>query len=56
MPCEQTREEDMRRRQVELERSTVWAVARNEAAAREPLDLPYSPTSPGTGLYLCDVI
>ena len=37
------------RRQVELERLT----ARDEAAAREPLDLPYSPTSPGTGACTC---
>ena len=36
----------MRRRQIELERSTAWAYARNEAAAMEPLDLPYNPTPP----------
>ena len=44
--CPDARAEDMRRCQVELERSTAWAIARNEAAAREPLNLPYSPTSP----------
>ena len=46
----QAREEDMRRRQVELERSTAWATARNEATF---LDMPYSPTSPGTGACNC---
>ena len=49
----QAREEDMRRRQVEQECSIAWAIARNEAAAREPLDLPSSPTSPGTGACTC---
>ena len=49
----QAREEDMRRRQVELERSTAWAIARNEAAARETVDLTYSPTSPGAGACTC---
>ena len=49
----QAREEDMRRRQVELERLTAWAIARNEAAARETLDLTYSPTSPETGASTC---
>ena len=38
--------ENMRRCQIELEHSTAWVLARNDAAAREPLDLPYSPTSP----------
>ena len=49
----QAREEVMRRRQVELERSTAWAIARNEAAARETVDLTYSPTSPGAGACTC---
>ena len=43
----------MRRRQVELERSTAWSIARNEAAARETMDLTYSPTSPGDGACTC---
>ena len=38
--------EDMGRHQVKLERATAWAIARNEAAARGPLNLPHSPTSP----------
>ena len=42
----EARAEDMRRRQIELDRSTAWALARNEAAARDPLDLPYSLTPP----------
>ena len=37
--------EDTRRRQMELERSTAWALVRNEAAAREALDLSYIPKS-----------
>ena len=45
----QARAEDMMRHQVELERSTARAIARNEAAARGPLHLPYSPTSPDMG-------
>ena len=49
----QAREEDMRRRQVELERSTAWVIARNEAATRETVDLTYSPTSPGAGACTC---
>ena len=41
----EARTEDMTgRRQIELNRSTASALAGNEAAAREPLDLPYSPT------------
>ena len=47
------RAEDMRRRQVELERSTAWAIARNEEAARVPLNLPYSSTSPEVVGYRC---
>ena len=43
----------MRHRQVEMERSTFWAIARNEAAARETLDLTYSPTFPGAGACTC---
>ena len=45
----QAREEDMWRRQVELDRMTAWDIARNEAAARETVDLTYSPISPGAG-------
>ena len=33
----------MRRR---IESSTAWSIARNEAPARGPLNLPYSPISP----------
>ena len=51
----QAREEDMRRRQVELESSTAWAIARNEAAARKTMNLTYSPTSPGAGACTCDM-
>ena len=51
----EVRAEDMRRRQVELERSTAWAIARNEAAARGPLNLPYIPTSPDVGGCTCVV-
>ena len=36
----EARAEDMRRRQVVLEHSTSWALARNEAARRLPLDFP----------------
>ena len=49
----QAREEDMRRRQVELERSTAWAIARKEASVRVRVDLTCSPTSPGTGSCTC---
>ena len=49
----EAREEDMKRRQVELERSTAWAIARNEAAACETVDLTYSHTSPGAGACTC---
>ena len=49
----QARAEDIRRRQVDLERSTASAIARNEAAARGSLNLPYSPTFPGTGACTC---
>ena len=31
---------------MELQRSTAWAIARNEALARVPLNLPYSTSSP----------
>ena len=48
----QARAED-KGRQLELERSTAWAIARGEAAAREPLDLPYSRTSPESGGCTC---
>ena len=47
------RAEDMRRRQAEVEHSTAWALARNEAARRLSLDLPYSPTSPDVDDYKC---
>ena len=38
---------------MELERSNAWTIARNEAGSRAPLDLPYSPTSPGAGACTC---
>ena len=47
------RAEDMRRRQVERERSTAWVIARNEAAARGPFNLPCSPTSPHVKVCMC---
>ena len=50
----QAREEDMRRRQMELDRSTAWAIARNQDAARDTADLAYSPTSPGAGACIRD--
>ena len=37
--------ENMRCRQIEQEHSTAWALAKNEAAARGPLNLPYNPAS-----------
>ena len=48
----QARADDMTRHQVELERSTAWAIARNKVVARGPLNLPY-PTSPDTGGCTC---
>ena len=41
-----SRTDDMRRREVELARSTAWALARNEAAELDSNGYPYSPTSP----------
>ena len=40
------RAEDMRRRLIALERSRAWAIARNKAAVRGPLNLPFNPASP----------
>ena len=51
----EARAEDMRRRQVELDRSTAWAIPRNEAAARGLLNLPYSPISPEVRGCICMV-
>ena len=45
----ENRAEDMRRRYLEVARSTSWALARNESAATAGLDAngyPYSSTSP----------
>ena len=42
----ENRAEDMRRRDIEVARSTAWALARNEAAALDSNGYPYSPTSP----------
>ena len=47
----EARVEDMRRRQAELEHSTTWPLARNEAAIRLPLDLPYCSTSRDVDAY-----
>ena len=41
-----SRAEDMRRRKVEVVRSTAWALARNEGATLDSNGYPYSPTSP----------
>ena len=41
-----SRAEDMRRREIEVARSTAWAVARNEGATLDSNGYPYSPTSP----------
>ena len=41
-----SRAEDMQRREVELARSTAWALPRNEAVALNSNGYPYSPTSP----------
>ena len=43
------RADDIQRRQEEQEHSTAWALARNEAARRLPLDLKFCPTSPDVG-------
>ena len=37
---------DARAEDIRLELSTAWAISRNEAAARAPLNLPYSRASP----------
>ena len=41
-----SRAEDMRSREVEVARSTAWALARNEGAILDSNGYPYSPTSP----------
>ena len=41
-----SRAEDMRRRELEVARSTAWALARNEGATLDSNGYPYSPTSP----------
>ena len=41
-----SRAEDMWRREVEVARSTAWALARNEGATLDSNGYPYSPTSP----------
>ena len=48
-----SRAEDMRRREVKVERSTAWALARNEAAAFDSNSYPYSPTSPARNSGEC---
>ena len=40
------RAEDMRRREVEVARSTAWALARNKGATLDSNGYLYSPTSP----------
>ena len=47
-----SRVEDMRRRELELARSTAWALARNEAV--DSNGYPYSPTSPARDTSKCD--
>ena len=46
--------EDMRRRELGLERSTAWALARNEAVALDSNGYPCSPTSPARDSSKCD--
>ena len=41
-----SRAEDMRRREIEVARSTAWALARNEGATLDSNGSQYSPTSP----------
>ena len=41
-----SRAEDMQRREVEVARSTAWALARNEGTTLDSNDYPYSLTSP----------
>ena len=49
-----SRAEDVRRRELELARSTSWALARNEAVALDSNEYPYSPTSPARDSGECD--
>ena len=52
--CPAIRVEDMRRREVELARSTAWALARREAVALDSHGYPYSPTSPAQETGECN--
>ena len=49
-----SRDEDMRRREVELARSTAWALAKNGAVALDSNGYPYCPTSPPRDSEECD--
>ena len=50
----ESRAEDMRRREVELARSTDWALAWSESVALESHGYPYSPTTPAQEACECD--
>ena len=43
----ESRADDIRRCEAELEAFTAWALARNAASRGPPADIPYSPTNPG---------
>ena len=49
-----SRDEDMRRRGLELGRSTAWALAGNDAVALDSNGYSYSPTSPARDTGECD--